>query len=128
LCEPQSGEIEFMNAHIYIINTVQTLLTIPASGACPTNSPRLTKYMTVAIKDSDMLMQHTESTHLSPESRLDLATVVVTLAKHTAEKIDSAIHTGKRFADMSVLISISMRVDMMGYTVCVLYCVLYAMC
>jgi hypothetical protein len=79
--------------------------------------------MTVAIKDRDMLMQHTESTHLSPESRVDFATVVVTLAKHTAEKIDSAIHTGKRFADMSVLISISIRVDMMGYTVCVLMCV-----
>ena len=69
--------------------------------------------MTVAMKDSAILMQVTDSTHLSPLSRLLLATVVVTEAKHTAEKIDSAIHTGKRLADMSVLISISMRVAMM---------------
>jgi hypothetical protein len=95
---------------IYDTHTKQHILTIPASGACPTNKPRLTKYMATAIKLRDMLIHVTARTHLSPESRSFLSTVVVTDAKVTAEKIDSAIQTGKRAADMSRLRSSSTRV------------------
>jgi hypothetical protein len=84
-----------------------------ASGICPTNKLRLIKYMTVAMKLRLILMQVTLNTHRSPASRRSLSTVVVTEAKHTAEKIDSAIQTGKRFADMSRSKSISIRVAMM---------------
>jgi hypothetical protein len=66
--------------------------------------------MPTATNESDMLMHMTAKTHLSPESRSALSTVVVTAARHTAEKTDREIQMGKRFADMSVLRSNSTRV------------------
>jgi hypothetical protein len=66
--------------------------------------------MATPIKLRLMLMHVTASTHRSAVPRSSLSTVVVTAAKQTAENTDSAIQTGKRLADMSILRSNSKRV------------------